>query len=266
MALELTGNPREIAQAIDSFPAHYHADYARVRDLGRVYLSENPVTPDACRKLARSLRCVLESFGAGRRKAPKLRGEDELTAAFLHQEARAGLVELGKLSLANLRVIDRTRRIRIANGCEPHATCEFDRTLLRVLHRLSEMLFVNNTNLTYPMKALLLVSGLMPAFDSQVRKGLRRVGFCGMGATQFTLPPETQGANRKKVTCLPFVLGECWAEFGTRLREGAEQSRQRRLANEPGRLFDVLFFMHAKEDQPCLFQMQDDKQPWYALR
>jgi len=76
---------------------------------------------------------------------------------------------------------------RLANGSHvPTALEDFDDALLSVLREISQRLFVDNSNVTYPTKALLLISGLMPALDNRVRAGLGRAGFSGVKKLSFS--------------------------------------------------------------------------------
>jgi hypothetical protein len=68
------------------------------------------------------------------------------------------------------------------------------------------------------MKTILLITGLMPAFDSQVRRGLSRGGFAGMTSNQNRMTDTPSGATWEKISRLPFVLGQCWHAHKEKLR------------------------------------------------
>ncbi|KAF7599982.1 hypothetical protein BGI27_05180 [Candidatus Dactylopiibacterium carminicum] len=133
-----------------------------------------------------------------------------------------------------------------------------------MLDQLSAGIFVGNTNVTYPMKTLMLLTGFMPAFDSQVRSGLDNAGFMGMNATQFLLPEDSAGANARKISRLPFYLGNCYTQYRELLKGAVARSPQPRLTRDPGRLFDVLFFMQGRKDSARLLSFEPESR-WYAL-
>lgn len=265
MRLRVTEDISQIANAINAFPPAYHADFFKVRPIGRKYVGEEHPTEGTALELASSIRSVLGSWGAGRREAPRLRGEQDCSAALLDARLHSGLAKLAQISNATSLGFD--RGLRLVNGVhDREALADFDATLLLVLRMLSDGLFLANTNVTYPMKALLLISGLMPALDSQVRSGLGNAGFKGVDRTQFLLPPHAGGADAKKLTRLPFVLGQCWVEGSTQFQAGIQQSKFELLLQDPGRAFDVLLFMQAGEGQLPLLTLHLAHGRWYSLQ
>ena len=235
-----------------------------MRPLGRRYVVEEHPSEAVARELAAALRRVLRSWGAGKRGAPQLLNEKDIVATFLDSRLHSGVVKLAGLSIANLGFDEALRRV--VNGVHNREVLgDFDATLLFVLRKFSDRIFVGNTNVTYPTKALLLVSGLTPALDSRVRTGLGRAELKGVDKTQFFLPTEMHGADAKKLTRLPFILGQCWADYNVQLQEGIRQSKVNALLQEPGRIFDILFFMQAKEGQLPLLSLDPGRDSWYEL-
>ena len=263
MVFKLVGNPRQIVDAINAFPAGYHAGFAKVRSAGRRYIAERTPTESIVLELAKHLREILKDWGAGGRKASQLREEDGFVSTFLETTLHASLAKLGRTSLLGLNFNGTQRLLNGEPSPEPLAA--FDTSLLWALNNLSEKLFDKNTNVTYPMKSVLLISGFMPAFDSQVRQGLKRAGFEGIGKTQFLLPPDARGVEGKKVTRLPFILGQCWAKFQPQLQESIQKSKQPRLSEDPGRIFDVLLFMQGSDNYE-IFRFYTEGRRWYDLR
>ena len=98
-------------------------------------------------------------------------------------------------------------------------------------------------------------------------KVLGNAGFKGVGGgrTQFYLPADAGGADAKKLTRLPFVLGQCWVECSTQLLGGIERSHFGLLLQDPGRAFDVLLFMQGKWKSPLL-TLHLDRERWYDLK
>jgi hypothetical protein len=103
------------------------------------------------------------------------------------------------------------------------------------------------------MKALLLITGLMPALDSQVRKGLRLAGKVGFMGQQL-LPQNTHQAGGRRICYLPFQLGQCWELNREILLEGVRKSRHPGLESAPGRVFDVLLFMQAQSKRKMILK------------
>ena len=69
MSVHVIGSHAEIVDAINKFSWKYHSQFFKVRDLGQSYLA-NPVSTSHVTPLAKELRDVLVSWGAGGRKAP----------------------------------------------------------------------------------------------------------------------------------------------------------------------------------------------------
>jgi hypothetical protein len=174
------------------------------------------------------------------------------------------LAALGGSGLSTLTV---AQRRRLLNG-RPAAQAEldaFDANLFFALRSPGDHLFFGNTNVTYPMKSILLLTGFMPALDSQVRKGLQRGGFIGMDRTRYLLPYDGNHADGRKIASLPFLLGECWAACSQQLQEGIAESSFPTLGQEPGRIFDVLLFMQSNPRLPVLVTYDPPGLRWYEL-
>ena len=247
--------------AINSFPAAYHEDYFSTSPLATAYLQSPPTGPSAT-ALAGKLISVLGNWGAGGRKAPSTatleKCGESLSDKILHR--KLSLIAKN-LSPANVGLNGNRRTI---NSLPKERACNLlELCLLSTLRQLSDALFTNNTNVTYPMKALLLITGAGPALDSQVRKGLRSAGFSGVDRTQFLLPSDISSADGLKLTRLPFILGQCYANNKNIFQWAASQSRYPSLTEHPGRIFDVLLFVQAQLKAPVL-ELADLKQPWYV--
>jgi len=263
MRLRLTESSIEIATAINDFSRVYHDDFFEVRPTARRWIAEKSPTEATSGELVRLVRRVLGSWGAGKREAPRLSSGDDFAEALLHAQLHRSVGRLSEISNTALG-FDVDRR-RLVNGLHVSSDLkDFDENLLSVLREISRRLFVNNTNITYPLKVLLLISGLMPALDSQVRRGLGHAGFSGVNRTQFLLPIDTTSADAKKLTRLPFVLGQCWSDFATQFADGIRRSNFASLLQEPARVFDILLFMQADKEIPLL-TLQSGSERWYDL-
>jgi hypothetical protein len=264
VTVRIIGDAGQITDAINRFSSAYHADFSEVRAIGRQYLDEAVPTDSIVADLAQALRKVLSRWGAGERKAPQLQDEREF-ANVLRQSALHGLLAgLGGIALSNLTV-EQSRRLINGRPATFKELMAFDLNLFGALRILGERLFHENTNATYPMKALLLITGLMPAFDSQVRRGLQRGGFLGMDKTQFLVPTDASCADGKKIARLPFLLAECRMACSDVLRKGIINSSFAELLTEPGRVFDVLFFVQGHHREPVLVICDPPGREWYFM-
>jgi len=261
MPLTVVASHAQIVAAINGFNAEYHRDYLFAKGLAAPYL----VAPTAgnAAPLAQGLSSVLRRWGSGKRGAPTVQPLPILQAALLKPNVHALLVGFAGSPIPTLAL--RSGVDRAVGGVNTAAIrLAFDTNLNSVLSLLSIDVFVGNTNVTYPMKALLLLTGFMPALDSQVRKGLGRAGFTGTNVTQFLMPVGIHSNEAKKLTRLPFYLAECYAANSALLTRSATASHYPWLAAEPGRLFDVLLFMQGSGAHP-LVALTPPNRHWYGL-
>jgi hypothetical protein len=263
MPLELVADSQGVSAAIDGFSPDYHQDFEDVRSIAVRYLEQGD--PDALIvvELSRRLRCALRAWGASGRAAPAVQPEAELVKVLCDTAIHAQLQRLGSLSLTDLTIANGRRTFR--SNVVSWSVAEFDDAIVTILNQLSERLLIANSNVTYPMKAMLLLTGLMPALDSQVRDGLSLAGLGGLRATQFPMPLDVNTAGGKKVTRLPFILGQCLEASGGVLRAGCLHRRHVELAASPGRLFDVLFFIQGSKGRR-IFELSGKDSAWYALQ
>jgi hypothetical protein len=263
MPVDIVGTHEDIVNAINCFSQDYHNNFFTVRALARPYLDAAPI-PATVVPLANSLRDVLIRFGAGERKAPSLRPVNQCIETLSEPGLHATLRYLANMALPSFGIIGQNRAI--GHVVAPAALVEFDTNLFQALRSLASRMFINSTNVTYPMKAVLLITGLMPAFDSNVRHGLKRGGFRGMGQTRFPLPANDDNADWKKISRFPFLLGDCWNTFLPLLNDSIVGSLYPQLISHSGRLFDVLLFMQGKTGYPLVVEFhQPAHGDWYDL-
>lgn len=266
MTVKVLDNAQLITDAINGFPRGYQEGYFKCRAIGRRYLSEATPADDLVTELASSVRCTLKDWGAGKRKAPELQSDGEVSNALREPGIHSSLAALARVPLREFKVV-RQRRCLSGKPAADEALASFDSNLLSVLRDLGNRLFVGNTNVTFPMKALLLITGFMPALDSErVRPGLGRGDFSGMNRTRYLLPADAAHADGKKITRLPFLLGQCWTTCAQQLQEGLANSSFPGLREEPGRVFDILLFMQGDEANPILVTCDPPDRDWYELQ
>jgi hypothetical protein len=261
MPIDVIANHAQIVAAINGFSSAYHADYLGVRHLVTPYVAEPAYANVA--PLAFELSAVLCRWGAGRRKAPTVLPLSAVEETLMDPAVHAFLSRFASMPLTVLALASGTHRT-IGGVATTNALAAFDTDLHRVLLFMSNGILTNNTNVTYPMKALLLLTGFMPALDSQVRKGLGAAGITGMNLTQFTMPANVHTTEGMKLTRLPFLLADCLYHNSQLLTAAASSSNYPWLAAETGRLFDVLLFMQGSENHK-IFSLVPSGHPWYHL-
>jgi len=241
MSFEIVCDTGDLTRAIDAFSQQYHEDYFRVRNAAKSYFAL-PLSPASARGLAAPLLAALKSWGAGKRAAPACRPMDVAVQALQLPALQNMLRDLAG-SFPYLGVADGRRVLK--DGAAFATVTEFDHCLIGTLNALADALMVGNTNVTYPMKALLLVAGLAPAFDSQVKGGLAVAGVAGINKTRYLLPRGACG-DARKICVLPFHIAQCVAAARPLLDTAIRSSRYPMLIGEYGRLFDVLLFQQRR--------------------
>ena len=247
--LRLVGSSLDITLAIDDFRPSYHQDFANVQHIARRYLNAPSGTANAA-LLAQALSTALRNWGACRRRGPILRTLRQIESALKDRQLRERLLKLSLQSLAAFSLNEQGHRLLDSNAPLSDVGA-FDKEILGILNTLADVLFSNNTSITYPMKALLLITGLMPALDSQVRGGLTRAGRSGFTGQQL-LPRNPQQAAGRRICELPFYLGHCWSLNREVFMEGILGSHHQNLRNTPGRVFDILLFMQNRLDRKLI--------------
>lgn len=153
----------------------------------------------------------------------------------------------------------------LAAGAPFAAVSDFDSCLIGTLSVLSKTLLVGNTNVTYPMKLMLLLTGLMPAFDRQVKGGLAAAGVAGVDKTRYLLAA-LGSSDAKKICALPFYIADCISRQAAVIAREVAASYYPALASEHGRIFDVLFFMQNDTIHVTVHFAPPADIPWYAIK
>lgn len=262
--MRFNGNERQIKNAINGFPNDYHIDYFTVREISRKYLSDAHPDGETVAELSRRLRVVLKNWGAAKRKAPKLRNVREFELALIDPQLHAKLRDVARIQIPRLGVSNKIRLIDKQRP-KPDQPKDFAVKVISALNCLAEKFLIENSNVTYPMKALLLLTSHMPAFDGNVKNGLKLGGYTGFSSTQLILLKDITSAVSKKITSLPYILGECWNSYKETLTEGIRKSNYPLLLGEPSRVFDVLLFMQGRKNCPLLLRCPGGPGYWYEL-
>ncbi|MDF3095090.1 hypothetical protein KPB06_33435 [Burkholderia semiarida] len=268
MCLKITDDIVALTRAIDNFNPTYHQDYFTVRSQAVDYLLNAPSTGSA-KRLSHVLVQALRSWGAGKRGAPACQSIEAVIDGLCNPMLHDNLTKLAA-SFPSLALIDGVRSVNAS--CSFKTVDDFDECLIGTLIELASVILVANTNVTYPMKALLLIAGLMPAFDSQVRRGLGMAGLSGFGRggrprTRYLMPVKGH-ADAKRICVLPFYIAECVAREFRMLDEATENSRFPMLTGQYGRVFDILLFMQQNLTQETALVSFSPSRPWahwYAI-
>lgn len=255
MPFHLDATVDEIAAAVGAFKANYHNDFQTMQPLKRLYLSDGMMGSGHHDEMAKTLSRILTTWGAGRRKAPDLREHKDIVAALREPRLRALLRTLARFSIETLRA-EKGERRSTSPTLKPD---QFDAALFRALHGVAQKFFKDCTNVTYPMKVLLLLTGQMPAFDSQVRQGLARAGLRGFRKTRYLLPATPRSRASVKIFGLPFELGNVWAARAQDIDAALRSAGRSELIKEPGRVFDVLLFCQGRPDAPILLKWTSER-------
>lgn len=159
----LTGNAQDISDSINSFNSNYHDDFKKVRTLSRRYVLEGLPSSEII-DFAKLLSQVLVNWGAGRRGAPRIKSDIDIETF------------LNDISFQN----DIKSYVDSGWGVYKHGTntsiSDNNVLFLNLLNTIGNGIFIDNTNVTYPTKAIMLLTGLFVGIDSQVRKGLTFIG------------------------------------------------------------------------------------------
>jgi hypothetical protein len=233
--VNLINQEKIVTDAINDFKTQYHKDFFATKNAAEEYIASHNL--ENCIKLARILKSVLMSWGAGKRRAPSVKSEEMLVEALQDKTFYIFANLFNKQSIRNL---------------SEHTPSSLEIDLINGLNLISEKILVGNSSITYPMKVLLLLTGFMPAWDSKVRKGLEISGFRGVNFASFSLPNKPKSTTGKKIASLPFYLKDFYEANFDFLNSAIKKSRYPDLAKNLGRLFDVLFFIQGSTGKRIL--------------
>lgn len=228
-----------VSRAVNSFNPNYHRHYQGFLKHRAAYLGVVEPSDTVCLQAATALIEVLKAWGAGKRKAPVPKSASCI-AQMLADEAFHGRVK----RLKNFRLdycIMRPARAFSATQPGHVDVAAFDQDLAGALRRIAAKFFLEPvTSPTYPMKVLLLLTGLMPALDSQVRGGLKNAGMKGFSGLLNLDSPQ----HMQKICSLPFEMGQLLNDpvQAQVISNGIAGSRRAEAVPDLGRLFDILLF------------------------
>lgn len=256
-----TKSPMLLSEALNRFDSRQHQDYAAFQPFVSAYYAEKG-GKKAAGSLAQALVMILNNWGAGKRKAPECQTQAAIGKCLSDQAFYSQLVQL-KAAAPLLGISDDQQR-----SIKPEAPfaslAAFDSCLLAVLNRIADDILVfekNSRSAAYPMKVLLLLTGLMPALDSGVRKGLTQAGLAGFHAACSLDHP----TDAKKICALPFYLGALIQRHKILIYSAIASSQHRNLAAEYGRFFDIILSMQSDAPALLVFTPQPDAQKWYNI-
>ena len=257
MALDLIADKNLLIHSINDFSQKYHIDFFITINLAENYLRH--INEPSALALAENFERTLCAWGAGRRKAPKVKSYSEITSALLDIRVIESIKLFSGTRMTDFKITGST--VEIADTASSIENIK--KRLFDSLRLFSNEFFIGNTSITYPMKSLLLLTGFMPAWDSQVRKGLSLAGFSGTNA-HFLLPDKHDSTAFQKISSLPFYLGDCYTKNKNTFDTAIRESNYPELISDPGRLFDILFFMQGSKQQ-CILSCSGVSRGWYRI-
>lgn len=235
--------PLLISNATEHFNKKYHDHYASALRLRKNYFFGAIPVLAHCTPLAQELVRILKAWGAGRRKAPVLESVSAIAIALSNASLHGKLKRLAAVNVANFTMTPAGK----AFVAEDHLYTDvkaFDHELGSVLKDIASKFFIGTVNSsTYPMKVLLLITGFIPALDSQVRKGLQNIGMRGFSSPLNIHKP----SDLRKICTLPFVIGHLLnnSAYASLLSRGVARSKHASAMPDIGRQMDVLWFVQA---------------------
>jgi len=242
MTLSIVGSRGAMIGAINGFNRKYHAGYFSTRLWADAYTSA--LTPNVSNTniLSIQLDLVLREWGAGTRNSPHLKSVNDIQQYLLRPSTHQIIKKIAAYSLKDFNITAAHCEI---NGSHAHAQV-FYQDIYDALHSVKNGIFspnprIPNIKATYPMKALLLLTGIFPAYDSQVRQGMTDGGFSGLAGV-IDMPAHIGDICHKKISRIPFYVGSCFNANAALLNSAIGSSNFPQLRGDIGRLFDVLFF------------------------
>ena len=204
----------------------YHSDFVGVRQHAETWLGTDSHL-EARAPLVTMVREALLSWGAGDPHYPAVpHAADPATIARALNTASPLLVRL--------------------RNQEPALHGDND-GLLRLLHVLAGAM-VENTNVTYPTKLAMMLTGQYVGLDNKVRNALgRNLHWIGFAKTRYLLPSVgEQSADATRLRELEAAIRDFWHVYGVAVQ--AELIRQdvpnaNVLEQCPGRLLDMVLFL-----------------------
>lgn len=218
----------QIAHAIQVFPATYHADFATTRAAALAWRRGETSNSQLATRLDRALL----SWGAGRRMAPKLGGQ---TNEVLNLESVGTVLEEFE-----------RRALRGVTSVEEAWYDDRPELLVSAVQQLNA-LFKQNDSVTYPTKALLLLTGHYIGLDSNVRAAIAAAGIPGFRETRFPMPVKLEDRSAQRMTLVLGLAGAWLAEHESVISEALSRSPTgQKLAelSAPARVLDICLFVH----------------------
>lgn len=261
MTVRVRATAQRITRAIDDFQLTFHLGYFCVRSRAQAFLAAPQPDPHEALVLAFELRHVLKEWGMGGRwRAPKFTtGGLPAAAAVLRDPAlfprlrRLNGISMSALQLAGARCL--------RTGHSSPLALQTD--IVESLQHLASGLFADNTEITYPTKALMLLTGISVALDSNVRIGGCKAGLCGL-RQPYGVPSTPMDLPARKIGALGYRLSECWALDRQVITRAIRNSKFPGLIDHPARFFDVVLFTQATAATPLL-RWSGPPTGWYDL-
>jgi hypothetical protein len=231
---------QELVDSLDQFNPQYHRDFESVRAVAMRWLASDLPVPQ---RLPELLRNALASWGAGKRKAPTVRSPAQILAVLADPEVTQTLRAIATLDLSTLTLVNNEPRI---GGVRHIGDQESVEELILSGLAMMERLFEDNGAVTYPSKALLLITGRFIGIDSNVRAAIAASGEPGFRETRFPMPIKRHDRSSRRLSRVLWLTGDWLWRHRTVIAEALTVSTARHRLTEldaPARIVDIFLFM-----------------------
>lgn len=238
----------DLQAAINKFNQKYICNYWITRRDAIEYINTSKPTTCLTELLAKNLVESLYCWGAGKRNASKLKKIKDIST-FLQNQGNHSLIQIiaNGPQIKDLDILsNKTGKLELVINLPNIEIQKFNDNIANILKIFAENLFETRIkSATYPMKALLLLTGFMPAFDGNVKKGFQKaVGLGSNNAYQITL-------SDKKIAMVPFLLGQLVKDHQNTF-DDLIASNKKLYSNDYARLLDILLFQQGKTNSQLI--------------
>lgn len=245
-----TNDDKILIQAINDFEEKYHKGFDTIRHLAEQFYQSK--SKEQIPFLSSELQRILKEWKAGMRNAPKLMNNKQFNDALSNDDFIESLISLSQI--ADYLDMQNNQKIMYSNHIFSSVN-DFEKCLCDTLKYIANHFFdySENINITvvYPQKVLLLLTGLMPAIDVNVREGIAR-----SGKGNYSNLYLTDSRHLEKICELAFLISHLRHNQVEFIDNVISHSRYRNcikpnncLNNQYGRFFDIIFFMQGKDNQ-----------------
>jgi hypothetical protein len=231
-------NPNQFLAIVDSiklFPIRYHDVFKEVRIAADSWFETTKEDKAVRNNLAGLLHQGLKMYGAGCQGAPEVADEDSISESLKSVGCRQLLIA----------VKNQGRELFFNPNSNFDTESIFAGDLFKAISFVREHFYKTSVqSITYYMKAIMLLTGAIPAFDGNVRDGLTSIGVLDM-KTQVNTPHKLDSSEMRKIVGILRVFRDAWhinGEIFLKAIDQANPSGASLIKSSPARQFDILLF------------------------